>query len=95
MYEYEMDPTRAVGATERIRDADAGRMDGRIDGQTEGVKPIHPPNNFVVRGGGGGGIMTNKCIIRWKTGVVIKELQGTSENQNQWALEQPAGKKFN
>ena len=35
--------------------------------------------------------MTNKFIIRWKTGVVITKLQGTSENQQ--ALEQPAGKK--
>ena len=33
MYEYEMDPTRTVGATERTRDA--GRTDGRTDGQTE------------------------------------------------------------
>ena len=25
-------------------------MDGRTDRQTDGVKPIYPPNNFVVRG---------------------------------------------
>ena len=29
MYEYEIDPTRTVGATERTRDA--GRKDGRMD----------------------------------------------------------------
>ena len=40
MYEYEMDPTKTVGATERTRDA----------GRTDGVKPVYPHNNFVVRG---------------------------------------------
>ena len=30
MYKYEMDPTKTVGATERKRDA--GRTDGRTDG---------------------------------------------------------------
>ena len=44
MYKYEMDPTRTVGATEQTRDA------GRTDRQTDGVKPIYPPNNFVVQG---------------------------------------------
>ena len=39
MYKYEMDPTRTVGTTERIRDA------GRTDGQSE---TNIPPNNFVV-----------------------------------------------
>ena len=39
-----MDPTGTVDATEWTRDA--GRMDGRMDG----VKPIYPPNNFVVWG---------------------------------------------
>ena len=43
MYKYEMDPTRTVGATEQTQDAG---MDGRMDG----VKPVYPPNNFVVRG---------------------------------------------
>ena len=28
------------------------RTDGRTDGWTDWVKPIYPPNNFVVRGGG-------------------------------------------
>ena len=46
MYKYEMDPTRTVGATERTQDV--GRRDGRTDGRTDGVKPIYPPNNFVV-----------------------------------------------
>ena len=32
IYKYEMDPTRTVGSTERTRDA--GRRDGRKDGQT-------------------------------------------------------------
>ena len=39
MYKYEMDPTKTVGTTERTRDA----------GRTDGVKPVYPPNNFVVR----------------------------------------------
>ena len=34
MYKYEMDPTKTVGATERIRDT--GRMDGRTDRWTDG-----------------------------------------------------------
>ena len=34
MYEYEMDPTRTVGATEQTLDV------GRMDGRTDGVKPI-------------------------------------------------------
>ena len=42
MYEYQMDPTKTVGATEQTRDA------GRKDGRTDGVKPIYPPNNFVA-----------------------------------------------
>ena len=59
MYDYEMEPTRTVGATQRTRDA--GRMDGQIDRRTDGVKLIYPlttslceeyNNNFVVRGGG-------------------------------------------
>ena len=33
MYEYEMDQTRTVGATERTRDV--GRMDRRTDRQSE------------------------------------------------------------
>ena len=33
MYNYEIDPTRAVGTTERTRDA--GRTDGQTDGQSE------------------------------------------------------------
>ena len=45
MYKYEMDPTRTVGTTEQTRDA--GRMDGRTDGQSE---TDIPPNNLVVRG---------------------------------------------
>ena len=40
MYEYEMDPTRIVGATERTRDA--GRKDGRTNGRMDAVKPIYP-----------------------------------------------------
>ena len=45
MYKYDMDPIRTVDATEWTRDA--GRMDGRTDRRTEGVKPIY---NFVVWG---------------------------------------------
>ena len=40
-YNYEMDPTRTVGATERTQDA------GRTDGQTDGVKPIYPPTTLL------------------------------------------------
>ena len=47
MYEYEMDPTRTVGATERTRDV--GRTDKQTDRRTDGVKPVYPPNNFVVQ----------------------------------------------
>ena len=49
MYKYEMDPTRTVGTTERTRNAGWTR-DGRTDGRTDGVKPIYPPNYFVVQG---------------------------------------------
>ena len=45
MYEYEMDQTRTVGATERTQDA--GRADGQMDGWSE---TNIPPNNFVVCG---------------------------------------------
>ena len=44
-----MDPTRTVGDTEWTRDA--GWRDRQTDGRTDGVKPIYPPNNFIVRGG--------------------------------------------
>ena len=45
MYEYEMDPTRTVGATEQTRDA------GRTDRRTDGWREINIPlNNFVVWG---------------------------------------------
>ena len=40
MYEYEMDLTRTVGATERTQDVR----------RTDGVKPIYPKRNFVVQG---------------------------------------------
>ena len=33
MYEYEMDPTRTVSATEQTRDA--GQTEGRMDGRTD------------------------------------------------------------
>ena len=47
MYNYEMDPTRTVGATDQTQDA--GRTDIWTDGWTDGVKPIYPSDNFVVR----------------------------------------------
>ena len=52
MYEYEMDPTRTVGTTERTRDAGRtdGWMDGRTDGWTDEVKPIYPPTTLFCRG---------------------------------------------
>ena len=45
MYEYEMDPTRTVGATERT--PDVGRTDGLTDGRSE---TNIPPNNFLLWG---------------------------------------------
>ena len=52
MYEYEMDPTRIVGATERTYDVgltrDGRGMDRRMDGRTEWNQ--YTPNNFIVRG---------------------------------------------
>ena len=49
MYKYEIDPTRTGGATEQARDA--GQTDGQTDRRMDGVKPIYPPNNFIVQGG--------------------------------------------
>ena len=48
MYEYEMDLTRTVGATEQTLDAGQtdGRTDGRKDRQTEWNQ--YTPNNFIV-----------------------------------------------
>ena len=55
MYEYEIDPTRTVGATERKTNAgrrDGQATDGRTDGRTDGQSETYsPPNNFGVRGG--------------------------------------------
>ena len=48
MYEYEMNPTRTVGATERTRDA--GRTDRWTDGRTNGVKPIYSPTTSLCGG---------------------------------------------
>ena len=54
MHKYEMDPIRTVEATERTRDVgrtrDGRGTDRRTDRQTDGVQPIYPPNNFIVRG---------------------------------------------
>ena len=52
MYEYEMDPTRILGATERTYDVGRTR-DGR--GMDTGWTDVQsetniPPNNFIVRG---------------------------------------------
>ena len=48
MYEYEMDPTRTVDATERTRNA--GRMDGWKDGQMDRRVEWnqYTPNIFIV-----------------------------------------------
>ena len=43
MYKHEMDPTRTVGATERICDAGWTR-----DGRTDGVKPIYPQKTRIL-----------------------------------------------
>ena len=42
---YEMDPTSIVEDTERTR----------FCPQTDKVKPVYPPFNFIEGGGGGGG----------------------------------------
>ena len=45
MYEYEMEPTRTVGATERMRD-------GRTDAQTDGGSETNiPPTTTSLREG--------------------------------------------
>ena len=44
MYKYEINPTRTEGATERTWDA------GRMDGRTDGVKPIYPPTTLYNKG---------------------------------------------
>ena len=48
-----MDPTSNVEDTERTRFCP--QTDKRTDGQTDKVKPVYPPFNFVEAGGGGGG----------------------------------------
>ena len=57
MYEYEMDPTRTVGATERTWDGGMeGRRDGRMEGGMEGWTDgrtewnQYTPNNFIAQG---------------------------------------------
>ena len=59
MYRYEVDPTRTVSATERIRDAGrtGGHTNGRIDGRTEwnqytskrGSKGRHIPTDSDIQ----------------------------------------------
>ena len=53
MCKYEMDQTRTLDTTERVRDA--GQKDGRTDRQTDGQTDKRsetnmPPYNFVVWG---------------------------------------------
>ena len=50
--QYEMNPSRTVGDTERTLDAGwtDGQTDGRMDRRMDGMKSIYPPNNFVVQG---------------------------------------------
>ena len=45
MYKYEMDPASIVEVTERTR------LCPQTDGQTDYVKPVYPPFNFVEAGG--------------------------------------------
>ena len=49
MCKYEMDPAGTLGDTERTRFRP--RTDRRTDGQTDKVKPVYPPFNFVEAGG--------------------------------------------
>ena len=57
IYEYKMDQTKTVGATEQTWDA--GRMDRgtdrwkdrRTDRRMDGVKPIYTPPTTLLRGG--------------------------------------------
>ena len=53
MCKYEMDPTSIVGDTERTRFClqTDGRTDRCTDRQTDDVKPVYPPFNFVEEGG--------------------------------------------
>ena len=50
MYEYWMDPTRTLDATEWTQNA--GRTDGWTDRPTDGLKPTYPPttslNDFEI-----------------------------------------------
>ena len=48
-HKYEIDPTSIVEDTERTRFCP--QMDGQMDGQTDKVKPVYPPFNFVEAGG--------------------------------------------
>ena len=49
MYKYEMDPTRTVGATERM--GDAGRTDGLKDRWMDGRSETNiPPTTLLCRG---------------------------------------------
>ena len=52
MDEYEIDPTRTVGATERRRDVGQtdGRTDGRSDKQTDGLMVGVKPTTSLCRG---------------------------------------------
>ena len=52
MYKYEIDPTRTVGTTERMRDGwTDGQTDERTDRRMDGQSETNiPPNNFVVWG---------------------------------------------
>ena len=48
MYEYEMDPTRTVGTTERLLD---GRTDGSTDRRTYGPSGTNTPQTTSLCGG--------------------------------------------
>ena len=77
MYKYEMDPTRTVGPTEQTQDA------GRTDGPTDGVKPIYPPNIFVVWGYNSlwGGIITHSLRHKYcSIHTLLKKKAKKNEN---------------
>ena len=82
MYEYEMDPTRTVGATKQTRDAERtdGRTDRRTDGQMDWQSETNiPPNNFVVCG-----VKWHIIVARLSKSLATLTLGSSKINQHCW-----------
>ena len=56
-----------------------GMRDGRTDGRTDGVKPVYPPNNFVVRG-------YNQAPVLNISDFIIAEMMHTVSSTEQGAV---------